>query len=532
MTNLPEKHYEKNSFEKKVQKYIYTEVNIIRYPLFIPHKGKKRQKDKDVIALINTIYENDTKLEVKWELESSVKYGILTFFDRKVFYAICEILTEHGFPISNPIPFTIYNLCKRLGKTNNGKSYNEIKISLERLFKTSIKASGTWYDKKKKKWIEINFHLLSNLVYKGETTLEGEISENNLLYFSKWFLDSWNNHYIKPVDFNFIKDLESPIALRLYEYIGIRFYKMYSNREKYVAINYDKLCKFLQIIHQKYLSKAKEKLKLAHKELIEKHFFEKVLWNDWTVIYFPGEKALEEWKTKDSLEDNQLTLEIERNQRLDLDNLLFDKIQSEDKILDDFSIIIGELLRRDITEKTAKKLIKKYPIEQIKTQISYFDYLINIQSPNIQKNPAGFLRKSIEENYNAPVEYKSPAQIEKKKKIIEKRKKEKLESEKQEIEKNKLKLSKKLEKRKSKYPKAKQYDKLWQELIGIINNSNLGANTKMFLTVGSFVQEIKPNEDREMIVVNLASSFHKNWLDKQLDELEEITNKHFVFTIK
>jgi len=529
MSDISKKYYEKSSFKEKLQKYIYAEVNMIRYPLFIPCKGKR---DKGIISITNILQNNGNEIEIKWELEGGLKCGVSRFFDHKVFYAICEILTEQGFPISNPIPFTMYNLCKRLNITLCGKNYNKIKMSLERLFKTSIKASGTWYNKGEKKWLEINFHIISDLVYKGKTTLEGEIAEENLLYLGNWFLDSWNNRYVKPMDFEFIKAINNPISLRLYEYIGIRFYKMYSNREKYVAINYTDLYKFLQIIPQKYLSKAKERLKLAHKELIEKHFFEKVLWNDWTIIYFPGEKALEEWKTKGSLENNQLTLEIERNQRLDLDNLLFDKIQSEDKILDDFSIITVELLKRGITEKTAKKLIKKYPIEQIKTQISYFDYLVNIQSPNIQKNPAGFLRKSIEENYNAPVEYKSPEQIEKKKKLIEKRKKEKLESEKQETENNKRKLSKELEKRKSKYPKAKQHNKLWQELIEIINNSNLGANTKIFLTLGSFIQEIKQNGDREIIVVNLASSFHKNWLDKKLDKLEEITNKHFVFTIK
>ena len=64
-----------------------------------------------------------------------------------------------------------------------------------------------------------------------------------------------------------------------------------------------------------------------------------------------------------------------------------------------------QLMQRGITKLVAEALVCSFASEQIQRQIEVFDYLIENKNPLVAKNPAGFLRKSIEENYHPPKEY-------------------------------------------------------------------------------------------------------------------------------
>jgi hypothetical protein len=64
-----------------------------------------------------------------------------------------------------------------------------------------------------------------------------------------------------------------------------------------------------------------------------------------------------------------------------------------------------QLIKRGVTEIVATELVKKYSTQQIERQVEVFDWLLEVRSPLLEKNPPGFLRKSIEENYQPPKEY-------------------------------------------------------------------------------------------------------------------------------
>lgn len=85
-----------------------------------------------------------------------------------------------------------------------------------------------------------------------------------------------------------------------------------------------------------------------------------------------------------------------------------------------------QLMQRSITESVAENLINSYPSDQIQKQIEIFDHLVKTNSPLVAKNPAGFLRKSIEENYQPPSEYnrKQEKEITEQKRIQERIEKE------------------------------------------------------------------------------------------------------------
>jgi len=61
---------------------------------------------------------------------------------------------EEKGEIKNPIPFSIYDLCHRMGiTTSGGKNYRKVKEALEKIQMTGIKSEGVFYQKGKKEWI-------------------------------------------------------------------------------------------------------------------------------------------------------------------------------------------------------------------------------------------------------------------------------------------------------------------------------------------------------------------------------------------
>jgi hypothetical protein len=116
--------------------------------------------------------------------------------------------------------------------------------------------------------------------------------------------------------------------------------------------------------------------------------------NDWIIKYYPGKRALEEIKRFDIRKQLELPFpekEISAEDKLDLPNEKLD--------------IVGELVYRGIAESAAVKLIESHTIEQIQMHIEIFDWLKDNKKSLIGKNAAGFLRKSIEENYQPPEEF-------------------------------------------------------------------------------------------------------------------------------
>ena len=70
------------------------------------------------------------KIEIIWNVSANTKYGYPGLFDREVHKVIeqiiSEILKKEG-EIKNPISFSIYDLCNRMGiTTSGGKNYRKV----------------------------------------------------------------------------------------------------------------------------------------------------------------------------------------------------------------------------------------------------------------------------------------------------------------------------------------------------------------------------------------------------------------------
>lgn len=285
--------------ETDVLEELRSEVNLLIYPFFA--LTSKDIFNRTEARLTTTVERDGEKLEVSWEVSANPKYGYPGPFAKKVHKAVEQVIEEGGFPVENPIQFSIYELCKKMGVSTGGFNYKKIKEAMKAVRTTTIESKGTFYRKDNKKWIDRVFGLYDTVIFKGEELDNGEIAETNYLYLNDLYLNSINARYLKPIDFEYYKNLETNIAQRLYELLGVKFYGIHQSNQPFIRYKYSTLCQLLPLKRQDYLSYAKRILGPAHQELKETDFLKNVSWaevdngeNDWYIHYVPGKRAEDE----------------------------------------------------------------------------------------------------------------------------------------------------------------------------------------------------------------------------------------------
>ena len=387
-----------------IPKVMRSEVNFLVLPFFaIWDKDVRRRTKTEYTAVVER---GNKKLEISWSVFSNPEFGYPGPFDKSVHKAIEQIINGLPFPIQNPIsigPF--YSLCKRMEIDSGGAQYRKIKEALQRITFTGIVSKNALYSGKTKQWIEDSFHLYDRVVFKGMEMPNGETADTNYVYLNSWYLDNINAYYVKPVDWEYYRTLGTPVCQRLYELLSVKFYGLLMNNGEFILYKYSTLCDLLPIARQNFASNAKKVLEPAHEKLQETGFFEKWSWEDgsgqneekdWLIRYYPGRRAKKEIKRYGVGEQLEFELPPPNEAEGPIDESELSTADSE---------ISEELMQRGITISSARKLVRDYSVDQIYKQIQIFDWLKETESQSIVTNAPGFLRKSIEENYQPPDGY-------------------------------------------------------------------------------------------------------------------------------
>ena len=378
----------KKNSEINLPEIIKSEVNLLLLPFFVLERKDKRLKIE---------VEGKGKIpgtKVFWNVSANPEYGYPGPFDREVHKAIeqilGEILREKG-KIENPIPFSIYNLCNRMGITDAGDNYQRIKKALEKIRMTGIKSENAFYHKGKKKWLSSVFGLYDTVIFRGEQLEDGSITEINLLYLGNIYLQNLNSHYTKPINYTYWRSLKSKIASRLYEILGVKFYGVRNKKDCFIHYKYTTLCQLLPLIPYRYISQAKRQLNLGNDELKDTGFISKYEWSengnkDWLISYWPGERAKEEMKRATLFSSNQE------------EDLLPGPKPEVKKYSKEQVELINQLVKINVSKVTAEKLVKSNDQELIEKWIEAVIY-------SNADNQAAYLVKAIRENWQFPEEY-------------------------------------------------------------------------------------------------------------------------------
>ena len=388
----------KNNEDKIIlPEIIKSETNLLVLPFFaLERKNKKLEIEVEGRGKV-------PGTKIFWNVSANSKYGYPGPFDRKVHKAIEQIATEiikRNSVIKNPIQFSIYELCKRMG-IKGGRNYQQIRKALERIQTTTIKSVGTFYSKKDKQWIEDIFNLYERVILRGKELPNGKIADDNYLFLGSWYLQNLNSHYTKPIDYTYWRSLKSKIASRLYEILGVKFYGIRNKKGCDITYKYTTLCQLLPVTRRGYISLAKQQLNPGNDELKDTGFISRYEWRengkrDWLISYRPGERAKEEIRNAgiNSI-NNRAPVCVQRTGR---GEYLPGQKEEVKKYSEEQTNLIDKLVKINVSKVTAENLVRNSDQQLIEKWIEAIHYAK-------AEDKAAYLVKAIRENWQFPEEY-------------------------------------------------------------------------------------------------------------------------------
>ncbi len=389
---------------------IHPEANFLRLPLFsLSWRGLKNKTKTEY----RCIEERDgKKVELLWQVTANAEYGYPTPFDHRVARAIDALINEsiqkNGYPLENPIPFSIYKLARLTNHGSDSASlYARIRESIERIIATTIKSEGSFFLKDEKRWLGKVFHIYESAIFMGREMPDGSVADSNYLWLGREYLRNINAQYTRPLDYKYLIGLKSELASRLYELLSGKFYGL-PETEDYLRISYSNLCQTLPLTEQRYYSKAREKLDPAHEELIKTGYLSRVIYQrykrrkSFNIKYYLGERARREkngYFSKGSNQEEQLILPL---------------VESQD-VGNGLSPLAQKLHQMGLSKSAAIEFAQIHSEDHIREKIEMFELLRESGSDLISKNPAGWLRRAIEEDWQPTEDQKRSKEVEVKK---------------------------------------------------------------------------------------------------------------------
>lgn len=351
------------------EKIIRVECNMEEFPYF-------RLSKRDARTLREIYYSRETRdpegtiILQEWVVRASGTLGLPGPFDQDVYVALEEIIDERGIDAEGALPFTKYRIAEIMGKGHSGIIYQKITQAIERMIATSITSGQALYAKGERHHVSGVFALYDEVSFYNRSVVsnaapagERKNIEYNILYPSRWYVESRRANYTKPLNTTFYRSLALPTSKKLYRLLDKR---SYPDRTR-IEISLGELARALPLTEE-YPSFLKKVLDNAHAELVAGGFLTAASYEpmrsrgDWKVVYgFPRRRA-----------DEPVSDQLARM-----------------------------LLHRGISRPVALELARRHA-GRIPHQVEIFDWLMSTASARLKTNPAGFLRKSIEDDYAPP----------------------------------------------------------------------------------------------------------------------------------
>lgn len=324
--------------------------------------------------------------------------GLPTSTDDDVLLALVQVAKLQKF-LSKRVYFTRYHVLRILGWPPNGQNYKRLGIALERWQGVKVKYENAW--RSDGTWAkEEYFHIIDNVQLNEESVLgapENDPEQTAFEFATSWFqwndvvFKSFQSSNLKSLDFAAVMALNSAISRRLYRFLDKRFYQR-SRLEfdlrtlAYEHIGFARSTPINEVKRQ--VSDAIDELENCGflRRLEKKERFKKESVGVWRVVF-------EKWIQSDALLD------------------LAGKKTAEDKTEpnETRSPLEQKLCDAGVRLESARDIIAIYPAEHIETKLEALDYLIRSKAAAVSLNPAGYLIKSIEQNYDSPKGFVSSA---------------------------------------------------------------------------------------------------------------------------
>src|SRR3954468_10297697 len=305
------------------------------------------------------------------------KFGLPTALDDEVLLGMMQLSCDQGFT-DRKVHFSRYELIKLLGWRDESKSYKRIEDSLNRWTGVTLQYRKAWWSKEEQCWVNETFHVIDQVtVFDRERIARrrkmAKGSPDKALSSFVWnetVFQSFQAGYIKSLDFDFFKSLDSAISKRMFRFLDKRFY--HKGRWEFDLRAF--ACEHIGLSKNYSNSELKRKLMPAVKELEVRGYlaplpdterFLKVQLGNWKAVFVKATRKL--------------------------------AVIPHDG--DDS--LVRQLVDRGITPRSAKKLVSHHERARIEQKIRLFDGLKSRGGEGAIRNRAGWLYSAIVYDYAA-----------------------------------------------------------------------------------------------------------------------------------
>lgn len=355
------------------------EMNFAEFPIaLLTDKVPKNQK---IIKFEDQIYDEKRKKIVTRRriIEGSEEYGLPTATDDLVILALIQLTKLKGDFRKREVEFTRLELIKMLGWADEGRSFDRIKLSLLRIQSVNYVYDNAWWDSRQKTWTTKAFHIIDNVEINDSRTTHGQVGLfPSRIVWNEVVFDSFQAGFLRDIDFQLCMRLAHPTALRMYRFLGKRFYvrpewvfdlKEFAYEHMGLGRNYEGGTQIAR------------KLKPAIAELEAVGFLEPLPEKERFI------KKGRDWSVRFVQKNAPLAVLPEPAPQAEPESP---------------PPLLSALTARGVTAKTAAELVGQHPADAIQAKIEVFDWLKEQKDKRIGKSPAGYLVKSIKDDYAAP----------------------------------------------------------------------------------------------------------------------------------
>lgn len=379
-----EKHKTDGQEDDRDARLTKDEMNFAELPLALPcHRAPK---GKNAIRVTITTRDALSRpVEKEWLVTGDSLYGLPLATDEEVFLGLMHFLHRAGFQ-DRRVHFAQYSLFQRLGWGDSQRSYDRLQASLDRLKGATIRSKEAFWDHKGKCFVTKAFNVIDDYaLYRRSGVSAGDEPFVSSVSFSEFVFDSFRAGFIKTLDLDMYLELSSPIARKMFRMLDKKLYK-----GPVYDIDLMHLAQRVALTDMSFPSQIRQKFEGAHQELINIGFLKSVRYlrkgGSTTVRYMMAAKS--EWKP----------------------------VRARVRLLPPAEHpLVREMAARGVTRDVAESLLKAHGEKAVADKLEVFDHLRSESSPMVAKNPAGFLRASIEKDYAPPDGYVSRAERQRRK---------------------------------------------------------------------------------------------------------------------
>jgi hypothetical protein len=391
--------------------FVSAEKNLLSTGFFSPTSKNVKNVKAKFITFTRT--ENGTRRLCRVTIVPGALYGLPTTAHQDKFIAFMKLLESkrRGGIVSNPVCFHTSEMLRLLGlRLDAGKNYLELEEFFEVMVATTIKSEDAVYIKGKKSWASDMFHAFERAVAYGKELPDGTTAVINQVWLSEWMLDSINNFYTIPIEFEAYKQLKTPVAKALVPLL--QTWLFVSEGERSFTKRYDELCQHLNITKYKYLSDIQKRFSPALDELkahgyLKNWKLEKTQ-DGYKVVFYHGEKYFRDRaKRLESRQEYRAPKLVKQPAQLTLPERT--SSQAPETITapaasvavsqKQHPLVIDLVTKFGVDERKAKYLVSTKP-DEVKKQLGA--YPLKKTTPT---NPGGYIIRAIEHGYFVPPAY-------------------------------------------------------------------------------------------------------------------------------